>query len=196
MSYKTTRTAIIEAAFQVFSRKGYNAATTREIAAQAGVAEVTLFRHFNTKHDLLMEVASDRAVYNVEKLKILVEENIDAPPAETLCILIADRIQVLQEYKDLMRIGLVEAHHDSELLNVYEEQVLKPVAEVMERYLRIQIDRGYFRDVNVAVAARILIMLVFSQIYNFPVLAETPSTVHTSPEELTDLFLRGLEKIS
>jgi AcrR family transcriptional regulator len=50
-----TRQRIIEAAERVFARDGFQGATTREIAREAGVNEVTLFRHFRTRDDLLRE---------------------------------------------------------------------------------------------------------------------------------------------
>jgi AcrR family transcriptional regulator len=50
-----TRQRIIEAAERVFSRDGFQGATTREIAREAGVNEVTLFRHFRSRDDLLRE---------------------------------------------------------------------------------------------------------------------------------------------
>ena len=50
-----TRQRILDAAERVFSRDGFQGATTREIAREAGVNEVTLFRHFRTRDDLLRE---------------------------------------------------------------------------------------------------------------------------------------------
>jgi AcrR family transcriptional regulator len=50
-----TRERILEAAVQVFAEHGTRGATTRRIAAQAGVNEVTLFRHFGSKDELLRE---------------------------------------------------------------------------------------------------------------------------------------------
>ena len=52
-----TRRKILEAALRVFSRKGFNGATTSEIAREAGVAEGTIFRYFETKKDLLLKAA-------------------------------------------------------------------------------------------------------------------------------------------
>ena len=46
------RERLLGAARAVFAAKGYQAATTREIAARAGVAELTLFRHFSSKQGL------------------------------------------------------------------------------------------------------------------------------------------------
>ena len=44
-----TRRKILNAALDLFSEKGFHASTTRNIAKNAGVNEVTLFRHFKTK---------------------------------------------------------------------------------------------------------------------------------------------------
>ncbi len=47
------RTKILEAAARVYAEVGFRGATTRRIADEAGVNEVTVFRHFGTKSALL-----------------------------------------------------------------------------------------------------------------------------------------------
>lgn len=49
------REKLIESAARVFAEAGYRGATTRRIAQDAGVNEVTLFRHFGNKDALLSE---------------------------------------------------------------------------------------------------------------------------------------------
>ena len=55
-SVDLTRERLLDAAAQTFSRDGIRGATTREIARKAGVNEVTLFRHFKSKEQLLRSV--------------------------------------------------------------------------------------------------------------------------------------------
>lgn len=43
----------MEAAIEVFVDNGFSSTTTVEIAQMAQVAEVTLFRHFSKKRDIL-----------------------------------------------------------------------------------------------------------------------------------------------
>lgn len=50
------RQQLIETALDVFSRKGFDGATTKEIAAEAGVTEAIIFRHFPTKQALYSAV--------------------------------------------------------------------------------------------------------------------------------------------
>ncbi|GIW36142.1 MAG: hypothetical protein KatS3mg073_0287 [Meiothermus sp.] len=50
-----TRTTLMRSGLELLAEKGYKGATTREIAARAGVSEVTLFRQFGSKEALLQE---------------------------------------------------------------------------------------------------------------------------------------------
>jgi AcrR family transcriptional regulator len=51
-----TEAAIREAAVDLFARRGYEAVTTRQIAAAVGVQSAALYRYFPTKEDLLFDL--------------------------------------------------------------------------------------------------------------------------------------------
>lgn len=53
------RARILEAAARVYAQHGYRGATTRRIAEEAGVNEITVFRHFGNKGTLLDCVAHE-----------------------------------------------------------------------------------------------------------------------------------------
>jgi len=65
---RDTHEKIINAARELFSTKGYAATTTKDIAASAGISEVTLFRHFESKrnlfHDALHSTLEDTMLLN------------------------------------------------------------------------------------------------------------------------------------
>jgi AcrR family transcriptional regulator len=68
-SVEQTRERLLDAAARTFSTEGIQGATTRQIAREAGVNEVTLFRHFKSKEQLLGAVlerglASEIALMN------------------------------------------------------------------------------------------------------------------------------------
>lgn len=52
----STKDKLVRAALEIGAQDGLEAATTAAIAARAGVAEGTLYRHFPSKDDLLIEV--------------------------------------------------------------------------------------------------------------------------------------------
>ncbi|GIG61276.1 TetR family transcriptional regulator [Longispora fulva] len=51
-----TREALVDAAFDLFQRKGYEAATVDEIADSVEVSARTFFRYFESKDDLLLSI--------------------------------------------------------------------------------------------------------------------------------------------
>ncbi|WP_396225079.1 TetR/AcrR family transcriptional regulator [Gemmatimonas sp.] len=53
------RQRILQAAARVYTQHGWRGATTRRIAEEAGVNEVTLFRHFGSKDALLEQMMRD-----------------------------------------------------------------------------------------------------------------------------------------
>ncbi len=74
-----TRAKLMQAAARIVARDGMEAATTAAIAAEAGVAEGTLYRHFESKDDLLI------AAYRQMKQEVFLDagEGLDtsiAPP--------------------------------------------------------------------------------------------------------------------
>ena len=66
-----TRAALIEATRQVVQAVGYTHATTRAIAAAAGVAEGTIYRHFADKSALFFAAVLDRNATITERVSRL-----------------------------------------------------------------------------------------------------------------------------
>lgn len=52
---------ILKAALELFSKHGYSGVSTKQIARESGVNEVTIFRKFETKSNLFQEVISKYA---------------------------------------------------------------------------------------------------------------------------------------
>src|SRR3954463_10432311 len=100
------RSQILDIALNVFSRKGFNGATTKEIAAAAGVTEAIIFRHFPSKQALYTAVLDfhheagelDKCLAN---WKILMDRNDD----EGLVRAIIDRI--INSYRKDARVQRV-----------------------------------------------------------------------------------------
>ncbi len=63
-----TRQVLIDAATEVFLKRGFSRATTKEIAQTAGLAEGTIYRHFDDKYALFHEVFLARSGETIEGL--------------------------------------------------------------------------------------------------------------------------------
>ena len=64
-----TRTKILDAAEELFSRRGYYGVSLRDIAAKAGVQVALTHYHFGSKEDLFANVINRRADENVNDLE-------------------------------------------------------------------------------------------------------------------------------
>lgn len=63
-----TKDRVLDAAAQVFSRKGYDGATTAEICSEAGVSSGALYGHFGSKAELFAATLRSRGPDEVERL--------------------------------------------------------------------------------------------------------------------------------
>lgn len=70
---EATRTRILEAALQLFSRRGIVATGTMDVARQAGVSHGSVFAHFSTRDELVAEVISGAGQQVMSRLHQLVE---------------------------------------------------------------------------------------------------------------------------
>jgi AcrR family transcriptional regulator len=64
LSQQSTRQRLLTTAKELFVRQGITQTTTRQIADEAGVNEVTLFRHFGTKQGLLLAAFADLGIFD------------------------------------------------------------------------------------------------------------------------------------
>lgn len=97
---------IIQAAIQVFIRKGFQA-TTQELATAANVAEVTLFRKFGNKQKLFITVV--KSVLEKQFYATLMKEAKTSDTDDFLRNVMNNRLTVLSKNRDLVKMLLSES---------------------------------------------------------------------------------------
>ncbi|QOY36466.1 TetR/AcrR family transcriptional regulator [Anaerobacillus isosaccharinicus] len=97
---------IIQSALQVFIRKGFQA-TTQEVANEAKVAEVTLFRKFGNKQQLFITVV--KSVLEKKFYAHLMEQAKTNDTEEFLRSIIDNRLNVLSRNRNLVRMLIAES---------------------------------------------------------------------------------------
>jgi AcrR family transcriptional regulator len=127
----TSNEQILEAALAVIVRHGYVGATTREIAAEAGINEVTLFRRFGSKANLLEAVVAEEAArFAASGIGYSGDVEADLRAVyEFYASLMAHRGQIV--------LGLIsEVARHPELLAIMEKPMglMRRVAEILGRY--------------------------------------------------------------
>ena len=182
---------ILDAATKVFASKGFRAATTKEIAAEAGVSEGTIYNYFDSKYDLLIAMSQRLALESLQQLD-------DLPPEEDvqayITALVTDRFDMLVKHMDLIRALMPEVLVDDDLRQAYVEQVLSPALSYLGQYIESRTKAGVFRKTKSDIVSRAMIGAVMS--FGYLWLRQPSALDQRSQEELVSevvgLFLNGL----
>ncbi len=84
---RDARERILDTAYELFSRNGIRAVGVDRVIAESGVAKMTLYRHFASKDDLVLEFMRRReARWTKEWLQGEVERRADEPDERLLAI--------------------------------------------------------------------------------------------------------------
>ncbi|MBK1989774.1 TetR/AcrR family transcriptional regulator [Sphaerospermopsis aphanizomenoides BCCUSP55] len=187
-----TRDRLLKAAIEVFSTEGYVGATTREIASLADVSEVTLFRHFQSKEQLLKAVAQHITALLTEVLTHQVEWTHDLYRDLLHYAKLHD--QMLEEYEALFRMFIGEAQrHPTEALEVLQQSFL-PLREKLIAYLQTCIEKGSVRpDVDLPLAVdQFTGILLSGMIRRHVLLINRGYSREQYIESCVDLLIRGI----
>lgn len=199
MAGQERREAIIEAAKELFSQRGFRGTTTRELAAAVGVTEPVLYQHFETKQELYSAIIDQKSQEMDLKFAGLVREAIQANDDRAFLLTLATVVwRWYSEDPAYVRLLLYSALEGHELATLcYERQAVRAYHEVAE-HLRRRMEAGALRsDIDPAVAARAFLGMVgnFAQatvIFHMP-LAEG-QTVETMLNSMVDIFLAGMAR--
>src|SRR4028119_2506780 len=124
-----TRNRILQAAQHLFACRGYDGTTTRDLAQAAGVAEGTLFRHFENKKAILIEVATKGWV---EILTDLLTELSEMGSYKAVAQVMRRRMMRMSENADMMKVGFMEAQFQPGLAGGIQSEVIIKMTNVAE----------------------------------------------------------------
>lgn len=130
------RLNLIEAAIDLFSRKGFSGTTTKEIATAAGVTEAIVFRHFATKQDLYTAILEHRiSAENLEAWLTKAQAFMDARDDEGLFrYVISEIINVYCKEPRFERLVLFAALEGHEIA-VMHSQIAAPIGQLILDYI-------------------------------------------------------------
>jgi len=125
-----TRTRITEAAREIFSEKGFRAATIEEIARRANVGRTTIYTHFKDKTDMANEIGLREIPGLTERLSNLA--SVDINDLDSLS-------QWLAGYEEAFQTHLVDRTVAFQA-NVQEPKLAADLLLVLDEFARIALD--------------------------------------------------------
>ncbi len=189
------REQIVQAAVELFSRRGFRGTTTREIAEAVGVSEAAVFKYFATKEDLYTAIIETKARTD----EVIATAEPAAARRDDAGVFRAVGLRFLEETQrdtSLMRLLLFSALEGHELSEMFFRSRVRRLHEFLADYIQAGAAAGRFRPMDPMLAARAFLGMVFHNLLIhelFGVKREPTQGVHEVVEALVALFLRGLE---
>ena len=195
---------ILESAIKIFSEKGFSAATTSEIAKDAGVAEGTIFRYFKTKKDILrgiliqtINLISGKVV--VESIENLFLESKNKYIREILKELLYNRMNLINQIFPMVRIIITEALYHEDVREALYQNIITRAVDIFKRFHTQMVERGMmrndaepevlFRSILGNLGLLILQNKFFSDKFNF-------QDMDTEIDKMLDILLFGIAQPS
>jgi AcrR family transcriptional regulator len=187
-----TQTRILKAAQRLFARHGYDGTTTRDLAQAAGVAEGTLFRHFENKKAILVEVATQGWV---ELLTDLLTELSEMASYKAIAQVMRRRMLHLHENADMLRVCFMEAQFHPDLRDRIQTEVIIKMSDVAEAFFQTAMDRGIYRPMNPRIVAQVFLGMFTVAGFSEDSIMKgggSPQAMKEMAEGLADIFLNGV----
>ncbi len=197
---KQRREQLIEVAIELFSRKGFNGTTTREIASSAGVTEAIIFRHFATKEDFYRAII-DRKVTSPlfaewsAELRAAMARNDDEAVMRQLIDAIVHTHRIDPQFERLMLYAALERN---EIALHYMCQVTEALLTEFRAYFARRQRQGHFAKMppDAALTAVIGMAFHYAQQTYVHAFEEKTFTDDEAVESFTRIALSGLRKES
>ena len=189
---ETTEDKLLEATLKLISEKGYLGATTREIAQEAGVTELTLFRHFGSKEKLFEELLNSYTF--LPTLKELLPELGKMSCEEALKLIAINFLLTLKKRKSMIKIMHSEINRYPQKIRAVYTKSIDDVRLVLAQYFNLLNQKGMFRSVSSETAAQVFLGILFSYFRTEEIIRGheiTKSKMEKNVQEFIDIFLHG-----
>lgn len=188
---------ILQVATELFASRGYEGATTREIARRAKVNEAIIFRHFPTKEELYWAVIEAKVQSGASKEFMREILLAGMPLRETFSTLAETILRRREKDQTLSRLLFFSALENHRLSHRFFQSYVADYYELLGDYIQQRIDKGEFRAVDPRIAARgFLGMVVYHSLIQdlFGGSKFHAFDPHDVAETMTVIWLEGMLK--
>ncbi|WCN36939.1 TetR/AcrR family transcriptional regulator [Aneurinibacillus uraniidurans] len=191
---KRTREKILNSAVEIFSQKGFQASTIREIARLAGVNDLTVYRHFESKEKLFSEMFQRHTL--LSEISSLVIRGVNDDFEHDLRSLVVAFLAIFKKEMPMIRLLITEAEKMSECKK-YAAMFTENIIEQLTQFLRYYQQTNQIRsEVNCQAVATSLYSTLFVHIYSMVLYGDAVEALDASLEETMingwiDLYVSG-----
>lgn len=172
--YNSTDKKIIEATFNILQNEGFTKATTKKIAAEAGVNEVTIFRKFQNKKHLIEVTKEYYLQILIGKLENIFDYNEEDDIKEYLQSNFIGILHLPDSEFSVIKIAMEEVRDTPERKQLIL-RITNTVIDKLEEFFKFQIETGKIRDVDSRVLAVMNYCVTFQSIILWKIYEKNPN---------------------
>lgn len=190
---ENTEEKIIKATFDILENEGLAKTTTKKIAAEAGVNEVTIFRKFGNKNNLI-EAAKE---HYLKKFNDKIEETFsyeeDESVEEYLNNAFFGMLSFNQDDIKILRVAMGEVRDDPKKKLLISE-IIEPLFKKLEGFFLLKIEKGEIRSVNYQALTLICYSLLFQSAVMWQIHHDNPDyEAGFDGEDVKDIIFNGIK---
>lgn len=194
---KVRRQKILDAAEKLFSQKGFNGTTTKELAANAGVHEAVLFRHFKNKRELYrstldLKVGRNRNAALVQ-MELYAAQRDDRGFFGALALGLLTRFEEDPSIPRLILHSALDGHEPKKVTAERQLRVERPTLD----YIASRIREGAFRKIEPRHAVLAFGAMLFGYIVRQQIIGMSSHKKYNRrkiSQDFVTIFLEGMYK--
>lgn len=155
----STRDKIMDVALHMFSERGYEAVSIRDICGEVGIKESTLYYHFKNKKDILDSLI-EKFRSHIDGLLSQVDEITEKPPkkngknTDDISLQMMDSYMIDSYLFDpfcnlMLRLMMIEQFHNEEIRALYEKTLFTDPYEIQMSVFKKLATVGVFPEKEV-----------------------------------------------
>ncbi|MGY5877350.1 MAG: TetR/AcrR family transcriptional regulator [Candidatus Thorarchaeota archaeon] len=188
-----TRRIIIQAAYQVFTKKGYHGTTMRAIQQMSGLKSVNaLYNHYKSKEVLYLAVLEE--MHPLVRVLDIMESASADDVKDMIPELVTVVLTVLKDDSAVLNLMLIEVvEHGGRNLSVLIKKFLPKLSNLSRR---LESSKGRLRGTNTTLVIQSMLGFVFSQLLFGQIFSEIAESDTDLLDEHIDLFMKGVVEAS
>lgn len=183
---------ILDAAARVFASKGFHAATIKDIARDAGIADGTIYNYFDNKTTLLFAIF-ERMRDALKPTAPVANLQPDDVRGAIRAFVSLPLLSLRGDNFELFRVVMSEIMVNDELRAQYAQQVLTPTLSVAEVAFQHWAEQGHINTQQGPLIVRVLSGMVMGLMLQF-IMDDDLLHAHWEalPDIVTDLIMQGI----
>lgn len=191
--FNNTDKKIMGATFKILQEEGFAKATTKKIAAEAGVNEVTIFRNFQNKNNLVETTKEYYLQILLKKLEEIFDFNEDDEIEEYLKSNFVGLLACSDKEFSIIKIAMEEVREIPERKQLIS-RITDTIIFKLNEFFKLQVEKDKIREIDSKVLAVMCFSMTFQSVILWKVYDKNPGieTDHFSNAFL-DILYNGIK---